>query len=132
MTFARVTDCRKWTNTAHSMRRVRGCQTETLAGKLREACEIATLTGFAAREYDASEMPSGSEGTIVSESGPSVSGDAGGPRARRGRCPTCRQSTAWKDNPQRPFCSLTCRLIDLGVWLDDGYVVPGESPDDVR
>ena len=25
-----------------------------------------------------------------------------------------------------------CRLIDLGVWLDEGYVVPGEPPDDVR
>jgi endogenous inhibitor of DNA gyrase (YacG/DUF329 family) len=24
-------------------------------------------------------------------------------------------------NPHRPFCSLTCRLLDLGVWLDEGY-----------
>ena len=35
-------------------------------------------------------------------------------------------------NPQRPFCSFTCRLIDLGLWLNEGAVVPGEAPDDVR
>jgi uncharacterized protein len=27
----------------------------------------------------------------------------------------------WAGNPQRPFCSLTCRLIDLGGWLDERY-----------
>jgi endogenous inhibitor of DNA gyrase (YacG/DUF329 family) len=90
------------------------------------------LTGFAAREYDAAEMPSETDGTMVSDAGPSVSGSADAPRPRRGRCPTCRKATSWNDNPQRPFCSLTCRLVDLGVWLDGGYVVPGESPDDVR
>ena len=31
------------------------------------------------------------------------------------------------DNPHRPFCGLTCRLIDLGVWLDERYRVEGES-----
>jgi endogenous inhibitor of DNA gyrase (YacG/DUF329 family) len=36
--------------------------------------------------------------------------------------------TDWRDNPQRPFCSLTCRLIDLGRWLDERYRVP--PPDD--
>jgi endogenous inhibitor of DNA gyrase (YacG/DUF329 family) len=30
-------------------------------------------------------------------------------------------------NPHRPFCSLTCRLLDLGVWLDEGYRIAGES-----
>jgi endogenous inhibitor of DNA gyrase (YacG/DUF329 family) len=33
----------------------------------------------------------------------------------------------WKDNPNRPFCSLACRLIDLGVWLEERYRIPGES-----
>jgi endogenous inhibitor of DNA gyrase (YacG/DUF329 family) len=36
-------------------------------------------------------------------------------------CPTCRTRTTWDGNPQRPFCSLACRLIDLGVWLDERY-----------
>jgi hypothetical protein len=26
----------------------------------------------------------------------------------------------------RPFCSLTCRLIDLGTWLDEHYRIPTE------
>jgi endogenous inhibitor of DNA gyrase (YacG/DUF329 family) len=96
-------------------------------------CEIATLTGFATGEYDARDMPSEPEGTIVRGPDPSATGGADGPsRERRGRCPTCGRPTAWKDNPQRPFCSITCRLVDLGTWLDEGYVVRGEPPDDVR
>jgi uncharacterized protein len=41
-------------------------------------------------------------------------------------CPTCRPATAWRDNVHRPFCSLVCRLIDLGVWLDERYRIPEE------
>lgn len=41
------------------------------------------------------------------------------------RCPTCARPVAWLGNPTRPFCSLTCRLIDLGQWLDGGFRVPG-------
>jgi endogenous inhibitor of DNA gyrase (YacG/DUF329 family) len=33
----------------------------------------------------------------------------------------------WRGNPHRPFCSLSCRLIDLGVWLDERYRIPGPS-----
>jgi uncharacterized protein len=51
-------------------------------------------------------------------------------RDRRVRCPTCRTSVSWSDNPQRPFCSFTCRLIDLGVWLEDGYALPAPPADD--
>ena len=46
-------------------------------------------------------------------------------------CPTCRQRTPWHGNPHRPFCSLACRLIDLGVWLDERYRIPAEpGPDE--
>ena len=94
--------------------------------------EIATLTGFAPDEYDAREMPFDSEGTMVNEPDPSAAGEvARSPKERRGRCPTCAQPTSWHGNPQRPFCSLTCRLVDLGLWLDEGYVVSDEA-DDVR
>ena len=41
-------------------------------------------------------------------------------------CPTCRTKTAWHGNVNRPFCSLTCRLIDLGTWLDERYRIPAE------
>jgi len=30
-----------------------------------------------------------------------------------------------------PFCSERCRLLDLGGWLDERYVVPGD-PDEGR
>jgi uncharacterized protein len=41
-------------------------------------------------------------------------------------CPTCRTPTGWHGNVHRPFCSLRCRLIDLGVWLDERYRVPAD------
>ena len=34
---------------------------------------------------------------------------------------------AWEGNPHRPFCGITCRLIDLGRWLDERYRVAGEA-----
>jgi endogenous inhibitor of DNA gyrase (YacG/DUF329 family) len=44
------------------------------------------------------------------------------------RCPTCGRAIEWHGNPARPFCSLTCKLIDLGAWLDER--VPGAPPAD--
>ena len=34
---------------------------------------------------------------------------------------------AWAGNPHRPFCGITCRLIDLGRWLDERYRVAGDA-----
>lgn len=89
------------------------------SGKVRE------LTAFVGDEYDAELMASDSETPAASEDG------------RGARCPTCRREIPWLGNPARPFCSLACRLIDLGVWLDEGYRIesedrPPESPPDVR
>ena len=50
--------------------------------------------------------------------------------ARELKCPRCRKKTTWENNPHRPFCSERCRLIDLGVWLDEGYRVPEAHDDD--
>jgi len=45
------------------------------------------------------------------------------------RCPQCRSPIRWEGNRHRPFCSLECRLIDLGVWLDERYRIEGgEAP----
>ncbi|MFM8386551.1 MAG: DNA gyrase inhibitor YacG [Planctomycetia bacterium] len=41
-----------------------------------------------------------------------------------GLCPSCGAATA-ADAPQRPFCSVRCRWVDLGRWLDGSYRVPG-------
>jgi endogenous inhibitor of DNA gyrase (YacG/DUF329 family) len=73
------------------------------------------------------------EGTIVSNLDPSAAGQADRlPRERNVRCPTCRASVSWHNNRQRPFCSLRCRLVDLSIWLDEGYAVRGETLDDAR
>jgi hypothetical protein len=38
------------------------------------------------------------------------------------RCPTCRKLVP-RDEPDFPFCSDRCRLIDLGKWASGGYVI---------
>lgn len=43
------------------------------------------------------------------------------------RCPRCGRRVDWQGNPHRPFCSETCRLIDLGRWADESYRIPGEK-----
>lgn len=42
-------------------------------------------------------------------------------------CPQCRRPAAWEGNPDRPFCSERCRLIDLGAWIEERYRVPALS-----
>jgi len=41
------------------------------------------------------------------------------------KCPTCGKPTEWTDNPNRPFCSERCQLIDFGRWADEEFRVPG-------
>ncbi len=43
------------------------------------------------------------------------------------KCPRCRKDTDWEGNPNRPFCSERCRLLDLGAWANEEYRVPGEK-----
>jgi endogenous inhibitor of DNA gyrase (YacG/DUF329 family) len=40
------------------------------------------------------------------------------------KCPICKKEVALGD-PEFPFCSERCRLIDLGNWASEKYVVPG-------
>jgi endogenous inhibitor of DNA gyrase (YacG/DUF329 family) len=48
------------------------------------------------------------------------------------RCPTCRKIVLRSD-PEFPFCSDRCRLIDLGKWASGGYVIstPISDPENV-
>jgi len=39
------------------------------------------------------------------------------------KCPICGKPTTWQDNPDRPFCSERCRVIDLGRWASEEYSV---------
>jgi endogenous inhibitor of DNA gyrase (YacG/DUF329 family) len=50
-------------------------------------------------------------------------------------CPICGKRFEVESlaaHPAFPFCSERCRLVDLGRWLDGGYVVPGASAPDVE
>ncbi len=43
-------------------------------------------------------------------------------------CPVCRKSSRYHlDNPDRPFCSERCRMVDLGQWFEEDYRFAGES-----
>ena len=44
-------------------------------------------------------------------------------RMRSLRCPNCKKIVLRAD-PEFPFCSERCRLIDLGKWASGKYVVP--------
>ena len=43
------------------------------------------------------------------------------------KCPICRHAVIWQGNPNRPFCSERCRLIDLGNWATGQYSLPAEE-----
>lgn len=42
------------------------------------------------------------------------------------KCPMCGKPARWEENPDRPFCSERCRLLDLGNWASEDYKV--EAP----
>jgi endogenous inhibitor of DNA gyrase (YacG/DUF329 family) len=53
-------------------------------------------------------------------------------RVKTPRCPTCKKLVLAGD-PEFPFCSDRCRLIDLGKWASGGYVIasPLNDPETV-
>ncbi|HEY7210291.1 MAG TPA: DNA gyrase inhibitor YacG [Bryobacteraceae bacterium] len=42
------------------------------------------------------------------------------------RCPICKREVPF-ESPEMPFCSKRCRLLDLGNWASEKYVIPGAS-----
>ena len=38
------------------------------------------------------------------------------------RCPICKKEVAFED-PNMPFCSDRCRLLDLANWASERYVI---------
>ena len=38
------------------------------------------------------------------------------------KCPICRKPVE-RGQPEYPFCSERCRLLDLGAWASEKYVV---------
>ena len=43
-------------------------------------------------------------------------------------CPICKAPTP-SDAPTAPFCSSRCRLVDLGKWMREDYVISRELKD---
>ena len=49
----------------------------------------------------------------------------------RYNCPTCKKETVYStDNPDRPFCSKRCKLIDLGEWANESHRIEGNKAKD--
>lgn len=44
------------------------------------------------------------------------------------QCPTCKGRVK-KTDPDFPFCSARCRLIDLGKWSSGAYVISSPVTD---
>jgi uncharacterized protein len=42
-------------------------------------------------------------------------------------CPICKRAVARTD-PEFPFCSERCRVIDLGNWASEKYVISSPAP----
>ncbi|MFZ0036848.1 MAG: DNA gyrase inhibitor YacG [Candidatus Acidiferrales bacterium] len=60
-------------------------------------------------------------------------------------CPICKKPTDSETNIEFPFCSERCRILDLGNWASEKYVIsepvidedapedsPPANPDDRR
>lgn len=43
------------------------------------------------------------------------------------KCPICKKEVALGD-PDFPFCSERCRIIDLGNWASERYVISTPAP----
>lgn len=50
------------------------------------------------------------------------------PKRLKLRCPTCKKPVKSAD-PDFPFCSERCRLIDLGKWASGEYVISSPLTD---
>ena len=49
-------------------------------------------------------------------------------RSPKLRCPICKKAVK-RTNPDFPFCSDRCRIIDLGKWASGGYVISSPVTD---
>lgn len=45
-------------------------------------------------------------------------------------CPMCRKPVESEKDPEFPFCSERCRVLDLGNWSSEKYVVSESALDE--
>jgi endogenous inhibitor of DNA gyrase (YacG/DUF329 family) len=101
----------------------------------RPACRMSHtgVYGTGARRHAARNGGVSTFVVVVCEAPRGINVEPGGPgcegldslSVRVVRCPSCRRETRWEGNPQRPFCSERCRLLDLAAWADERYRIAG-------
>lgn len=65
-------------------------------------------------------LPDGTYDEIIAETKGNIS--------KKTKCPYCKKEVVYDTkNPYRPFCSNRCKLLDLGLWADNGIVVKGKN-----
>lgn len=42
-------------------------------------------------------------------------------------CPHCKISFQYYSSEFRPFCSERCKMVDMGMWLEEAYQIKGPS-----
>jgi uncharacterized protein len=47
------------------------------------------------------------------------------------KCPICGKPVPF-DDPNMPFCSDRCRLLDLGNWASEKYAIPGQRGNELE
>ena len=47
------------------------------------------------------------------------------------KCPICKKEVALSE-PEFPFCSERCRLLDLGNWASEKYAIPANAGPEER
>jgi endogenous inhibitor of DNA gyrase (YacG/DUF329 family) len=52
--------------------------------------------------------------------------------AMKRACPICRKASDSETNADFPFCGERCRLIDLGNWSSEKYVISNPTFDEAE
>ena len=50
------------------------------------------------------------------------------PKIKMIDCPNCDHNFNYYESEFRPFCCERCKMIDLGHWLSESYVVKTNEP----
>jgi endogenous inhibitor of DNA gyrase (YacG/DUF329 family) len=43
------------------------------------------------------------------------------------KCPECKKTFQYYSSEFRPFCCEKCKMVDIGHWFNESYVVEGKS-----
>jgi uncharacterized protein len=54
--------------------------------------------------------------------------DPGQPKGAQGKLPRCPLCGRPREQRYRPFCSASCRDVDLARWFGEVYTVPAVEP----